>query len=161
LSLQRAESGWGDLLLGRLIIRDGLRTLDTYDQHPFFFFLVQGLLVRLAGMSEFVLRLPSAMAATLLIPLVWVWGKRLIVWRVAAPSVPYWAARLAAAHPYYLWYGQEARPYALWAALALLSTYCLARAVDPQTTRSRRWWIGYAASALMFYTTHYYAVFLL
>lgn len=170
LSLQRAEAGLFDILSGRLLLRDGLTDLVTYDQHPFFFFLVQGLLLRLAGMSEFVLRLPSAMAATLLIPLVWVWGRRLAAWQVAAPSVAYWAALIAAAHPYYLWYGQEARPYALWAALALLSTYCLGRAIDlgcddldceAGTRQARRWWIGYAVTALMFYTTHYYAVFLL
>jgi hypothetical protein len=64
-----------------------------------------------------------------------------------------------ALHPYYLWYGQEARPYALWATLAVISTYALARATQGGSTRP--WWIGYAVSALMFYTTHYYAVFLL
>lgn len=161
LSLQRAEAGVVDIIIGRLALRDGLRDLVTYDQHPFFYFLIQGSLLRLAGTGEFVLRLPSVMAATFLIPLVWIWGKRLTVWQVAAPSVPYWAALIAAAHPYYLWYGQEARPYALWAVLALLSTYCLARAIDPTAPHAPRWWIGYAVTAALFYMTHYYAVFLL
>src|SRR5690554_3770746 len=67
LSLQRAESGWLDLILGRLYLYDGLTYDVTYDQHPFFFFLVQGILLRLAGESEVVLRFPSVMAVTLLV----------------------------------------------------------------------------------------------
>ena len=157
LSLQRAESSWGDLLLGRLPLRDGLTELVTYDQHPFFFFVLQGILLRLAGDSEVVLRLPSVMAATLLVPLVWVWGRRLARLEIAPQHTAEWAALLAAAHPFYLWYGQEARPYALWAMLALLSTYCLWRAVCAEA----RWWTGAALSLPLFYTTHYFALFLL
>ena len=64
LSLQRAESNWLDLILGRLYLYDGLTSDLTHDQHPFFFFIVQGILVRLAGESETVLRFPSVMAVT-------------------------------------------------------------------------------------------------
>jgi 4-amino-4-deoxy-L-arabinose transferase-like glycosyltransferase len=161
LSLQRAESGWLDLILGRLYLYDGLRSVLTYDQHPFFFFFVQGILLRLAGESELVLRFPSAMAVTLLVPAVWSFGRAFVRRGVMAASAPWWAAILAAAHPFYLWYGQEARPYALWSLLALISTYCLLRAIAARPEGKRGWWIGYAISALMFYTTHYYAVFLL
>src|SRR5690606_13700459 len=78
LSLQRAESPWLRLLAGQLILYDGAGgELVTHDQHPFFFFMLQGILVRLAGTSEFVLRWVSVMAVTLLVPAVWVWGRRL------------------------------------------------------------------------------------
>jgi hypothetical protein len=231
LSLQRAESNWLDLILGRLYLYDGLTRDLTHDQHPFFFFILQGILLRLAGESEIVLRFPSVMAATLLVPAVWSIARFFVRHATMAASTPMWAALLAALHPYYLWYGQEARPYALWATLAILSTYCLARATmdsarhlslsrhsepeaknlsaavadaeaaeerdsdpyrtggmtNPRTLSPRRglsaavpesremlsvvkhdssddmrgWWIGFAISALMFYTTHFYAVFLL
>jgi hypothetical protein len=158
LSLQRAEAPWLDLLLGRLYLYDGLLAVLTYDQHPFFFFLLQGLLVRGAGTSEFVLRLPAVMGATLFVPAVWTLGRWFVRRGVMPVGTPLWAALLAAAHPFLLWYGQEARPYALWATLALLSTYLLLQATED---RGRGWWWGAAVVALMFYTSHYYALFLL
>jgi 4-amino-4-deoxy-L-arabinose transferase-like glycosyltransferase len=161
LSLQRAESAWIDLILGRLYLYDGLTFDVTHDQHPFFFFIVQGILLRLAGESEVVLRFPSVMAVTLLVPAVWSFARLFVRRGIMAAGAPLWAALLAAGSPFYLWYGQEARPYALWAVLALISTYCLVRATDRTEEKARSWWIGYAISALMFYTTHYYAVFLL
>ncbi len=159
LSLQRAESNWLDLILGRLYLYDGLTNDLTHDQHPFFFFLLQSILLRLAGQSEVVLRFPSVMAVTLLVPTVWSFARAFVRRGIMAASAPMWAALLAAVHPFFLWYGQEARPYALWALLALLSTYCLLRATEQRAGRG--WWIGYAISALMFYSTHFYAVFLL
>ena len=122
LSLQRAESNWLDLILGRLYLYDGITRDVTYDQHPFFFFIVQGILVRLAGESETVLRFPSVMAATLLVPALWRFARLLARRGIMATSAPLWAALLAAVHPFFLWYGQEARPYALWATLAIIST---------------------------------------
>ncbi len=175
LSLQRAESNWIDLILGRLYLYDGITNDLTYDQHPFFFFIIQGILLRLAGESEVVLRFPSVMAVTLFVPVVWSFAHLFVRRAIMATSAPIWAALLAAIHPFYLWYGQEARPYALWATLALISTYCLVRATEftgsvtgsvarrnaTTASNSRSWWIGSASSALMFYTTHFYAVFLL
>ncbi len=161
LSLQRAESSWLDLVRGRLYLYDGLTYDVTHDQHPFFFFVIQGILLRLAGTSEIVLRLPSVMAVTLLVPVVWTCARFFVRRGIMASGAPLWGALLAAAHPFYLWYGQEARPYALWATLALLSTYCLARATAQDAVDTRPWWVAYGVSALMFYTTHFYAVFLL
>lgn len=178
LSLQRAESNWLDLVMGRLYLLDGLTSSLTYDQHPFFFFLLQGVLIRLAGNSEVVLRLPSVMGVTLFVPVLWSLARLFVRWGIMAASAPWWGALLIALHPFYLWYGQEARPYGLWAMLALLSTYCLLRATErmgterveiaapviPVTSAAsspRFWWILYVVTALMFCTSHYYAVFLL
>jgi 4-amino-4-deoxy-L-arabinose transferase-like glycosyltransferase len=161
LSLQRAESGWIDLILGKLYLYDGLTSDLTYDQHPFFFFIVQGILLRLAGKSEAVLRFPSVMAVTLLVPALWSLSRYFVRRGIMPATTPIWAALLASIHPFYLWYGQEARPYALWAMLAMVSTYCLLRATEAGATDPRRWWVGYVVTALMFYTSHYYAVFLL
>ncbi len=142
LTLQRAEAGWGALLRGALPIRDGVVTVMSIDQHPPFFFLLEGVLVRLAGVDEFVLRWVSAAAATLLVPAVWALGRRLSAshsaprsalhkkaWGALPPSTAWWAAGLATVNPFFLRYGQEARPYALLATLGVLSTYCLVRAL--------------------------------
>jgi len=160
LSLQRAESSLPDILLGRLVMSDGFTQVATTDQHPFLFFLLQGLLLRLAGDSEYALRFVPAMAATLLVPSVWAFARRLQRGDAFPPSSPYWAALLAAVSPFFLWYGQEARPYALWAVLAVLSAYPPARLIQ-EGGLSRAWIAGYIALLLMFLTSHYYAVFLL
>ena len=160
LSLQRAESGLLDIVRGRLVMSDGLTQVATTDQHPFFFFLLQGLLLRLAGDSEFALRFVSAAAATLLVPGMWVFARRLRRADVFPAAAPAWAALLAAISPFFLWYGQEARPYALWGLLALLSTYLLLRWVQTEQ-QAWPWLAGYAATLAMFLSSHYYAVFLL
>jgi len=185
LSLQRAESGLLALLRGTLLIQDGFTTVPTTDQHPFFFFLLQAILLRLAGSSEFVLRFPSAMAVTLLVPTVWIFAQTLVRRALWPASAPMWAALLAAVNPFFLWYGQEARPYALWALLALVSTYLLLRyteadgrltppaadddkMTEPRTDVNRAerqpsttLFVAYGVTLLCFLTTHYYAVFFL
>ena len=160
LSLQRAEEGWWPLVRGVLVLKDGFSPLVTIDQHPFFSFLLQGLLVRLAGISEYVVRFPAAMAATLLTPALWVLGRRLANQRAVPPGTPYWVALLAALNPFYLWYGQEGRPYAIWALLAVLSTYWLLRSLSHEPLRP---WelVGYGLLLVAFLSTHYLAVFLL
>lgn len=160
LSLQRAEQGWLALLRGELRLVDGFSTLLTIDQHPFFSFLLQGIFVRLAGDSEFVVRWPAAAAATLLTPVLWVFARRLRARGVVAPDTPGWLALLAAISPFYLWYGQEGRPYALWALLAVLSTYLLLRTLDHPSARLVHW-LAYGLSLVAFLATHYLAVFLL
>lgn len=160
LSLQRAEQALPELLRGVLWLRDGFTDFLTIDQHPFTYFLLQGGLMRLAGDEEIVLRFVSAMAATLLVPVVWVLGRWLARHGVAPSSTPWWGALLAAVSPFMLWYGQEARPYALWAMLALLATYLLLRATERERLAGR-WVAGFVVAEVMLLTTHYYAVFLL
>lgn len=160
LSLQRAEEKLPDLLRGVLVIQDGLTAVPTIDQHPFFSFLLQGGLIRLAGDSVFVLRYVSALAAALLAATTWAWGRWLARRNLAAASTAWWATLLAAVSPFLLWYGQEARPYALWAALALLSTYLLVRTTEGERLE-RRWLAGFLVTEVAFALTHYYAVFLI
>ena len=164
LSLQRAESALLPLLKGHLVIQDGFSQLLTIDQHPFMFFLLEGGLIRLAGDSEFSLRYVSAMAATLLPTVLWVLARWFVRRDIFPPSTAYWAAGFAAISPFFLWFGQEARPYALWGMLAPLSTYLLLRATE--TTDDNRslhwgWFAGFVLAELMFLTAHFYAVFLL
>lgn len=158
LSLQRAEQAWLPLLRGTLLMRDAFVQLDTTDQHPFFFFLVLGLLTRVAGISEFVLRYPSVMGATLLVPSVWVLSRRLVQRAVLPPTTAIWAGGFAALHPFFLWFGQEARPYALWAMLGVLSLYLLLRCTESNRPAGSLVG-GYLLVTGFFLTTHYFAVF--
>ncbi|MEZ4609551.1 MAG: glycosyltransferase family 39 protein [Caldilineaceae bacterium] len=97
------------LLQGRLVMFDGVNSLLTIDQHPFFFFLLQGLMLRLAGDSEFVLRFVSVMAATLLVPVTWTFT-RLLARRQIVPAAGAVGCPLAATSPFFLWYGQGRGP---------------------------------------------------
>lgn len=158
LSLQRAEQSWLPLLRGDLIMRDAFSQLNSTDQHPFFFFVLLGLLIRSAGISEFVIRYPSVWGVVLLVPSVWVICRLLERRSVLPRTSAFWATGFAALHPFFLWFGQEARPYALWAMLGILSSYLLLRVTEYERP-SMGLFIGYVAVALMFLTTHYYAVF--
>ena len=160
LSLQRAEESLPNLLLGVLVIRDGFSELRTIDQHPFFYFGLQALLIRTAGDSVFVLRYASALAATLFTAGVYLWARWLERRALAPASTSWWATMLAAVNPFMLWYGQEARPYALWAALALVATYLLLKATE-QAKLSRSHLLGFIGVELLFVLTHYYAIFLI
>jgi mannosyltransferase len=160
LSLQRAESPLGALLAGRIVLTDGIFSIPTTDQHPFAFFTLLGLLIRGAGTSEFVLRFPAAMASTLLVPMAWALG-RLLARRGVLPSAAApWAALLAAADPFYLWYGQEARMYTWVALLALASTYLLLRWIEKPRRRGL-WLAGYLAALTLLLCTHYLSLLIL
>lgn len=158
LSLQRAEQTWLPLIRGDLIMRDAFSQLHSTDQHPFFFFAVLGLLIRVAGISEFVLRFPSVMGAILLVPSSYVLSRLLVRRNVLPPTAALWASGFAALHPFFLWFGQEARPYALWAMLGSLSIYLLLRCAESSKPQPA-WVVGYGLVTLMFLTSHYYAVF--
>jgi hypothetical protein len=160
LSLQRAELSLWPLLRGELVLKDGFSEMLTIDQHPFFSFLLQAIMVRLAGIDEWVVRFPAAAAATLLTPALWALARRLVQHQVAPTATPGWVALLAAVNPFYLWYGQEARPYALWALLAVVSTYWLVAALASDRWRGRDLAL-YAATLFAFLATHYLAVFLI
>ncbi len=73
-----------------------------------------------AGDSEWALRLPSAVAGTLSVPILAWFSAR---WLGRECAVP--AAWLAAASPFLVWYGQDARNYALLFPLVALSAIAL------------------------------------
>lgn len=159
--------------------------LDTPPLHPFVVhaFLVLG--NSGPGNNDFVLRLPSALAAILCIPLTYVVTRRLLGLRTALL-----ATALMALSPYAIYYAQEARMYALVLLFTLLAMYCLLRmlptplapkvfgggsdAARPQlqgkNSRAHsilppelggRWWCGFVlASALGLYT-HFFGFFVL
>lgn len=118
-----AQSLWIDefLMIQRASLGEPFRWSDwlANPQGP-----LPALLLRLSaglfGTSETALRLPSALAGTLTVPLVYFLARRF--GRGAAGP----AALLAALSPFLVWYSQEARHYAVaflaaaWAALALL-----------------------------------------
>lgn len=100
--------------------------------------------IRLFGPSEASVRLPSAIAGLLTVPVIYVVGRRTLGRRVGL-----FAAGLLAISPYHVWYSQEAKMYAIAVLLTLLSTACF---VEALLRNERGWWVGYVVvTTLGFY----------
>lgn len=119
---------------------------------PPLYFLLAWLAAKL-GDAIWLLRLPSLLAGTALVPLVYVVGLRF-----TSRSGALVATALAALSPFMVFYSTEARAYALLALLVLLSTFALLQALDG---RGRTWWAAYALAACAAMYAHYTAALVL
>ena len=149
LSFHRAVRDIPYILSGRITLFDRITT----DQHPPLYFLILHFALSVLGSSEFALRLPSAILSVLTVPLSYVLGRRLV-----SEPVGLVTAFIAAVSPYYLYYGQEARPYELVVVLGTASGYFLARSLK---TGDRRFLFFYLLTALALFFTQYLTIFLL
>ena len=128
-----------------------LEVLRTTDVHPPLHYLVLWVTVRLLGTGELAVRLPSLIAATALVPLLYVVGRELYDRRAG-----YAAAALGAVAPFAVWYAQEARMYALFMVFALLALWLQVRILRDGTRR--RDWIGYVLAAAALVYTQYFGI---
>jgi mannosyltransferase len=143
-----AQSLWVDEVFTWYSIGGGgwvVRPADLFDQlHGPLHALVLHLWTRVAGDSEWALRLPSAVCGIATVPaLAWLAGRWL--GREVAP----WAAWLAAVSPFLVWYSQEARNYAqlmLCAVLASGAMVALVRSPEPRTAAG---WAAATAAGLL------------
>jgi mannosyltransferase len=144
------------------------------DKLPPLYYLTLHFWVRWFGRGEVAVRVPSILAGTLLIPLLYSLGAELSDRRAGLG-----AALLAAVNPFLVWYSQEARMYALAALWAVASTLCFVKALRArkwgetgflQETRFLKlyawrtalaWWAGYVLCATAGLYTHLYTGFLL
>jgi uncharacterized membrane protein len=90
---------------------------SALDLHPPLYFLLLEGLIRL-GQSETLLRLPSAIAGFLAIPVMWLVGVSL-----DKPKLGLVAAALLAVAPIHVWYSREARMYGLASFFWVSSIY--------------------------------------
>ncbi len=102
------------------------------------YYLLMWPLAHVVGVSEVVMRLPSAVAMAAAAGGVAAGGRRLGSWQAGLCS-----GLVFAALPMTSRYGQEARSYALVTAAAVLASYLLVRVI---TTPGRRWLVGYGLS---------------
>jgi hypothetical protein len=128
-----------------------LRMAQPYP--PLFHTLFHGWL-RIAGESEFVARLPSTLAGTLIVPLAFCVGNRLFDKRAA-----WLAALLTALNPFLLWHSQDGRMYSLLATTTLASALFLIQAVKRPSAVGL--WFAYGLMTLLALLTHYFAAFFL
>jgi hypothetical protein len=126
----------------------------TPDLHPPLYFLLMHFWIRLAGKSEFALRFPSVVAATLALPLLYGVARSLI-----SREAGLWAALLGAISPFYLWYAQEARMYTWLVVLSLASVCTLLPLLEGKPRR--RDYVAFMVVTLMLLYTHYAGFLLL
>ncbi len=126
------------------------RAIELHKDFPFLHLFITMGTVRLSR-SEFALRFPSAMAATLTLPVLYLLGRRLL--NGTAGLV---AAFLLAISPFAVGYAQEARAYALLELLACTSLLLLLLAL---AQRRWYWWAGFAVSTFLLLYTHLFAWF--
>ena len=125
--------------------------LPLPDGYPPLFDLTLHGLIQFGGVSDWWVRLPSAVAGTLCIPLLYRIGRR-----VDGRLTGMLAACLLALHPLAVWYSQEARAYALVTFCTLGSTLCLLSILRGDEQRR----IGaYPLWTCFGFGLHYYYVF--
>ena len=132
---------------------DMLSTVARTESTPPLYYVLVWLWAKAFGDGEAALRSLSALFGTLAVP---------VAWRAArewfSPRAGLLAAALVAFNPFFVWYSQEARSYALLALMAALSLLFLGRALRERTGRACASWALVAALGLC---THYFAAFLL
>ena len=117
---------------------------------PPLYFILGWLTLKLGGAPEWV-RLPSLLAGTATIPLVYLIGARTI-----GRASGLIAAAVMALSPFMIYYSGEARAYALMMALVVGSTLALLAAIRTGRTR---WWVIYAVCACAALYSHYTSAF--
>jgi 4-amino-4-deoxy-L-arabinose transferase-like glycosyltransferase len=99
------------------------------------------------GYGERELRLPSVLFGTVSILLLYAIARRLVGKKIALVS-----GALLAISPFHVWYSQEARPYALFLFLSLLSLLLLQRLIEDPTNRRRQ--AGFVSSTAATFYCH-------
>jgi len=130
-----------------------LRSVVHTENTPPLWYLIAWADSRVLGDGEIALRLPSALAGILTVPIVWAIGTELANRRTALI-----AAALVAVNPLFVWYSQEARAYALFVLTAALAMLCFVRAQSEPTPRRMA---AFAVAGALALLSHYFAVFLL
>lgn len=152
-----AQSFWFDESVTAVdVVRPGLgetlRAVPSQELAPPLHPLLTWLWAQLLGEGEAALRGLSAVAGILTVPVVHAAAARLGGARAGLA-----AATLAAVNPLLVWYGQEARVYALLMLLSGLGFLFFARALDG-SSRALAAWSAFSCMALL---SHYFAVWVI
>lgn len=132
---------------------DVFSTLANNDLHPPFYFVLLYFAIELLGKSAFTIRIISAIAGIILIPLGYSIGKRLF-----NPWVGLLNALIMTISPFLIRYSQEARQYNL---LALMAASTLYFAIRWHQKPDNRQLIPYVISGALLIYTHTWGFFFL
>lgn len=129
---------------------DMLHQLAIADVHPpLYFMLLWGVVHGTGSTAELVVRAPSIVIGTAMIPLMYTIGKDIFDRRAGAI-----AAVLTAIAPIAVWYSQEARMYSMFMLFALLAAWAQVRVLR---TGSKKAWFAFTVVAALWMYTQYFA----
>jgi Dolichyl-phosphate-mannose-protein mannosyltransferase len=134
----------------RLSLHNLFVNLYNGDRQPPLYHLTLWLTIRLFGDSEFAVRLPSLIAGTLVIPVLYELGRELYDRRTGLL-----AAAFAAVSPMLIWYSQEVRMYEFVALFGLLAVLTQLRAIRNGTMLN---WAAYILSTAALLWSHYFGL---
>jgi mannosyltransferase len=124
------------------------------------YYVLMWFVTRAAGTGEFAVRFPSALAMAVAAGGIGLLGTRLVSRRAGLA-----AGLVFAAVPQVSWYGQNAREYAMVAAVATIASYLFVRAVqaeeDARGGRVNRWMVGYGVSLAVLGLLNLFALLLI
>lgn len=139
ISIHQATLPFGDML-------EALRTADV---HPPLHYAALWIVARAFGTGEIVMRAPSVIAGTLLIPMMYLAGRALYDRRTGLL-----AAACGTVAPFLVWYSQEARMYAFVMLFGVVAIWAQAQALK----RGGPVWIIYVLASAAMIWTHYFSV---
>ena len=131
---------------------DTLGAVASQDVTPPLYFVLAWAWTQLFGEGEVGLRSLSALFGTATVPVAYAIG-----FRLASRRTGLILAALFAASPLMLWFGQEARAYAVLIFVGALSMLAFLRALDERSARAIALWAGACALTL---ATHYFGGFI-
>jgi uncharacterized membrane protein len=132
----------------KLPFSDMIASLAAKDVHPPLHHAVLWLAVQQFGTSELVVRLPSIIAGTLLIPTLYGAGRDLYDRRVGLV-----AAAFGTVAPITIWYSQEARMYAMFMLFSLIAVWAQARVL--RSGGPGAWMVYSFATAALLWTQYF------
>ena len=134
--------------------KDMLRAVGLVETTPALFYAVTWGWTHAFGHSEFMLRAVSALAGIAVVPVAFLYGRRLAGERAA------WVlAAVAAVHPLLVWYSQDARSYSLALLFGSLGWLAFLRLLDEPRPPYVLWWgLASGAAAVTHYTTVYFVI---
>jgi 4-amino-4-deoxy-L-arabinose transferase-like glycosyltransferase len=151
-----SESLWWDEVysISTMAQREPLEIirLSSTDVNPPLFYLVLHYWMQLAGESAFSVRLPSAIAGALTVPVMYRIGTLLF-----NRATGLLAALVLSLSAYHVRYAQEARAYGLMVLLTLLSFYFFVKLIKADASRYTS--VGYVVCTALLMYTHFYGIF--
>jgi hypothetical protein len=135
----------------RLSLHDLFANLYNGDRQPPLYHLILWLTIRAFGHGEFWVRLPSLIAGTLIVPVLYAFGRELYDRRTGLI-----AAGFAAVSPMLVWYSQEVRMYEFATLFGLLALLMQLRAVRNPTSMLN--WVGYILASAALLWSHYFGL---
>ena len=137
----------------RLSLHGLFQNLYYGDRQPPLYDLALWLTIRVFGHGEFAVRLPSLIAGTLVIPVLYELGRELYDRRTGLI-----AAAFAAASPLLIWYSQEVRMYTFATLFGLLALLTQLRVIRRGTMLN---WAGYILATAALLWSHYFGLLLI